>query len=95
MISGRRELFISSTSTGPFISSPGIATPEVMRSTIGSAYGSAQHAAGMDAIVQSMRSTSLSPDKFDGIKTMVQWAADTVCAESIKLPNFWPIFPKL
>merc|ERR1719191_2115403 len=43
-----------------------------MRSTIGTAYGSAQHAADMSAIVQSMKSTSLSPDKFDGIKTMVQ-----------------------
>merc|ERR1719443_1289038 len=48
------------------------ALEKVMRSTIGSAYGSAQHAAGMDAIVQSIRSTSLSPDKFDGIKSMVQ-----------------------
>merc|ERR550514_1052627 len=43
-----------------------------MRSTIGTAYGSAQHAADMSAIVQSMKSTSLSPDKFDGIKNMVQ-----------------------
>merc|ERR1719487_1410903 len=48
------------------------ALEKVMRSTIGTRYGSAQHAAGMSAIVQSMKSTSLSPDKFDGIKNMVQ-----------------------
>jgi predicted nucleic acid-binding Zn-ribbon protein len=48
------------------------ALEKVMRSKIGSAYGSAQHIAGMSAIVQSMKSTSLSPAKFDGIKSMVE-----------------------
>merc|ERR1719331_2003627 len=48
------------------------ALEKVMRSTMGTAYGSAQHAAGMSAIVQSMKSKSWSPDKFDGIKKMVQ-----------------------
>merc|ERR1719331_2569236 len=48
------------------------ALEKVMRSTMGTAYGSAQHAAGMSAIVESMKSTSWSPDKFDGIKSMVQ-----------------------
>merc|ERR1719316_2409032 len=48
------------------------ALEKVMRNRIGTAYGSAQHNAGMSAIVQSMKSTSLSPDKFEGIKNMVQ-----------------------